>query len=312
MKLILVLIILVIVSIILVVQYTFNNSILRERKDENKAIEVLKNRGIYNEELKRLIDKSNYEELECISKEGYKLKGYYYEKHKNGDKGVILVHGYTANHFVHLPFIKMFFNEGFNVLLIDVRSHGMSEGKYATYGVYEKEDLALWVKILKNKLKNNAFVGLHGQSMGAATSLMYGGYKKDIDFIIADCGYSSGKEILKYQIKEKAKIPFFPLYQLLNIKTKILCKFDFNKVSPIEDIKDIDIPIFFVHGTKDETVPVRMSEEMFKLRNKEFDKILIVEGAIHMNCYDMCKDKYISELHEFLQLAKKLKEKSDD
>lgn len=310
-----IIIMILILGIIFILQYAFRNSILRERKDETKAINVLKKRGIYDENIRSILNKSNYEEIECTSNEGYKLNGYYYEKHKNGDKGIILVHGYTANHFIHAPFIEMFLNEGFNVLLIDVRSHGLSEGKYATYGIYEREDLAKWVKILKSKLRNDALIGLHGQSMGAATSLMYGKYGNDIDFIIADCGYSNGKEILKYQIKEKAKVPFYPLYNLLNLEAKLRCKFDFNKVSPIDDIKDISIPIFFIHGTDDETVPFWMSEEMFKTRNREYDKFLAVKGASHMTCYDKNKEKYIKEVHEFLEIAEKLKlekEKSED
>ncbi|MGL4572303.1 MAG: alpha/beta hydrolase [Clostridium sp.] len=299
--------IILIAAVIFIIEYTFKNSIMSERKSEEKAIEVLKNRKLYDDDLKKVLYESNYEEIDCISNDGLKLKGYYYEKHKRGDKGVILVHGYTANHIIQSPFIQLFLDEGFNVLLIDMRSHGNSEGKYATYGRHEKEDLHIWYKILKDRLKENAFIGLHGQSMGAATSLMYGGYQKNLDFIVSDCGYSNGKDLLKYQIHEKAKAPFNPIFYLLNKKVERVCKFNFNEISPIKDIKNLDIPILFVHGTNDITVPFRMSEEMFLSRGKDFDRFLKVSGAGHMVCYAMDKENYKNVLHEFLEQCYKLK-----
>ncbi|MEG2109003.1 MAG: alpha/beta hydrolase [Clostridium sp.] len=302
--------IIIIAAVIFVIEYTFKNSIMSERKSEEKAIEVLKNRKLYDDDLKKVLDTSNYEEIDCISKDGLKLKGYYYEKYKRGDKGVILVHGYTANHIIQSPFIQLFLDEGFNVLLIDMRSHGNSEGKYATYGRHEKEDLHIWYKILKDRLKENAFIGLHGQSMGAATSLMYGGYQNNLDFIVSDCGYSNGKDILKYQIQEKAKAPFKPIFYLLNKKVERVCKFNFNEISPIEDIKNLDIPILFIHGTADITVPCRMSEEMFLNRGKDFDRFLKVSGAGHMVCYAMDKENYKNVLHEFLEQCYKLKKRA--
>lgn len=306
-KIILVICIIILVSVIILVEYTYKNAIMAERKTEEIAIEVLKNRNLYNSELENLLEKSNYEEIECLSKEGYKLKGYYYEKYKNGDKGVILVHGYTANHIIHSPFVKLFLDEGFNVLLIDMRSHGNSEGKYVSYGMHEKEDLSIWHEILKSKLKEGAFIGLHGQSMGAATCLMYGAYKENVDFIVADCGYSDGKELMKYQIHEKSKAPFNIIYYLLNKKLKRKCNFSFDEISPIKDIKDLNIPIFFVHGTLDTKVPFRMSREMYDSRKKSFDKFLEVKDAEHMVCLAKETDSYKTMLHNFLEEAEDLK-----
>lgn len=58
---------------------------------------------------------------------------------------MIIVHGYTVSLHASTQYIDMFRDAGFNILLIDQRRHGGSQGKYTTYGYYEKYDVQTWV-----------------------------------------------------------------------------------------------------------------------------------------------------------------------
>lgn len=275
----------------------FKEVILDNRKDKMQMLKVLKERFLcdYDD-----YENLEYEEMEILSVDGFKLKGYYYNKFKESNKVMIIHHGYTANHYVCLQFLDIFFDEGFNVLLVDMRSHGESEGQYITYGHKEREDLNLWVDLIREKVGESGVIGLHGQSMGGATVLMYGGdYSEKIDFVIADCAYSSGKQILKYQFKQ-ADVPFFPIYNLLNRACRSRCGFDMNKISPIDCIKDKDIPVLFVHGTGDKVVPVEMSEEMFKAKKGNKNKLVLIQDAIHVGAYSKDKKAYIEAVKEFI------------
>ena len=276
----------------------FKRVILDERKDKDKMIKILKERFS--------CDYSNYEnleyeELEITSYDGLKLKGYYYNKFKDSKKVMIIHHGYTANHYVCLQFLDMFFEEGFNVLLVDMRAHGESEGQYITYGYKEQKDLDLWVDLVREKIGDDGIIGLHGQSMGGATVLMYGGnYTEKIDFVIADCAYSNGKEILRYQFKQ-SDVPFFPMYNIIKRECRKKCGFDMDKISPIDAIKDKDIPVLFVHGTGDNVVPLTMSEEMFKVKKGNKNKLLIIPDAIHVGAYSKDKEAYVKAIREFIE-----------
>ena len=288
---------------IFIVDYAFKNLVLAKRQTKEDAFNLLKTKGIYNIEDYNSLD---IEELNVKSNDGYKLKGYFIEKDKDCKKVMIIIHGYTANHFVSLQFVDMFLKDDFNVLLIDARSHGSSEGVYASYGFYERDDLDLWVDLIRSKIGSDGKIGLMGQSMGASTVLMYGGAHEDkIDFIIEDCGFSNGKEILKYQLKKVAHLPCKPFYYFINRRLRRKCLFSLDDVSPIDDIKDKEIPVLFIHGTEDGTVPFSMGEEMFKIKKGNKNIFYKVEGAVHVGCYPKDKEKYKEAVYNFINLALK-------
>lgn len=289
---------LVIVSILyFITNYAFKNIILSPRKTKEDAFNLLSEKNIYNKEN---FDESILEEIKIKSSDNLELNGYYVKNSCDSNKVMILIHGYTANHYMSLQFLDFYLNKGFNILLIDSRSHGKSLGKYATYGIKERDDIKLWIDFLRVKLGNHIIIGLHGQSMGASTALMYGGKYKDIDFIIADCPYSSGRDILKYQFKNIVKVPPYPLYQMVNTLFNIRCKFSMNKVSPLDDISNLKIPILFIHGKNDKIIPYSMSKKMYDIRNNPDDKILLVKDADHVDSYMCDKVTYEKTIDDFI------------
>ncbi|MBC5624240.1 alpha/beta hydrolase [Clostridium sp. NSJ-49] len=213
-------------------------------------------------------------------------------------------HGYTANHYIDYQFTDIFFEEGYNVLLIDMRSHGESEGKVASYGYNESKDIGSWVRWIKDKIGEDAYIGLHGQSMGAATVMLYGAtHPNDIKFVIEDCGFTSAREAIKFQFR-KVKIPFWPLYDLIRVKVKRKYKFDFNNISPEDAIVNSDIPVLFIHGDNDKVVPTWMGEALYNEKNGEMDRLYLVQGAGHMEAYSKDKEKYKQVVKEFLDNIK--------
>lgn len=293
----LILVILILIVGILATNFVVKMTLMAKRKDSKLMVEELwHNFGT---------DYRNYqhlpkEKITIKSEDGLKLNGYYHNVYPESKKIVIINHGYTANHFVTYQFTDMFFEEKYNVLLIDMRSHGESEGKFASYGYNESKDMGLWIKWIKNNVGEDTCIGLHGQSMGAATVLLYGGkYSNEIKFIISDCGFTRVKDAIRFQF-EQAKMPFWPLYDLARIKVKRKFKFDFNEISPREAIINSSVPVLFVHGKDDNIVPCWMSEKMYKSKNGSKDMIYLVDGANHMESYSKDKDKYKSKVKEFL------------
>lgn len=281
-----------------------NRAIFDKRKTEDDAIKVLKER--YNLDYNEFKD-DDYEELTITSKDGFKLKGYLYNKNPISKKVILITHGYTVNHIICTQFMKMFFELGFNVLLIDVRAHGKSEGKYTTYGIKEREDMSLWINKIKEIYGDNILLGLHGQSMGGATVLMCSKIRNDINFIISDCPYSNGRDILRYKFKQ-SNVPFFPIYQLVNFKIKSKYGFDMDDVSPIDDIKESKVPVLFIHGTSDTTTPPWMSKEMYKTKSGANDKLLLVKDGKHVGAFAKDREGYTKIVKEFIKKVIESKE----
>ena len=253
--------------------------------------------GLYSKyEFEKLVK----EEVEVKTLEGLILRGMFIERFKKCKKVMIIVHGYNFAFPRSLQFMEMFLKEGFNVLIIDQRGHGRSDGRYATYGYLEKYDLDLWVKWVLQRVGEEAVVGLHGQSMGGATALEYVSINKYVKFIIADCPYSDVWKLMKHQFTKINHVPMFPCAFITDFSLKRKAKFSFKDISPINSIKDKDIPIMFIHGSEDKVVPTYMSEEMFAIK-QGCKKLLIVEGAAHANAYATNKELYEKEVNSFIE-----------
>ncbi|MDO5022750.1 MAG: alpha/beta hydrolase, partial [Eubacteriales bacterium] len=104
------------------------------------------------------------------SEDGLKLNAHFYKK-EGAVNTAILVPGWKDIKEKFFAPLKMFYELNFNVLLIDQRAQGTSEGEYNTFGVKESGDVLRWVDYLKqNNLAEN--IVLWGISMGAATVML--------------------------------------------------------------------------------------------------------------------------------------------
>ena len=296
-----IIIILILVVLSLGVNIGLKETVMSKRKESRQMLEELWSR--FGTDY-RNYQNISVEEVIIKSYDGLKLKGYFHRVYKDSKKVVIMNHGYTANHYIDYQFTDIFFEEGYNVLLIDMRSHGESEGKVASYGYNESKDIGSWVRWIKDKIGEDAYIGLHGQSMGAATVMLYGAtHPNDIKFVIEDCGFTSAREAIKFQFR-KVKIPFWPLYDLIRVKVKRKYKFDFNNISPEDAIVNSDIPVLFIHGDNDKVVPTWMGEALYNEKNGEMDRLYLVQGAGHMEAYSKDKEKYKQVVKEFLDNIK--------
>lgn len=294
----LVVILLFILAISLAVKYGIKVTLMYDRKSKEQMIEELNNNF--------KTDYNNYthlpsEEITIKSDDNLNLKGVYHNVHPNSNKVVLINHGYTANRYVGYQFTDVFFEEGYNVLLIDMRSHGESEGEFASYGYNESSDIGCWVRWIKKRVGKDAYIGLHGQSMGAASVMIYGGtHSNEVKFIIEDCGFTTARDAIKSQFAS-AKIPFWPLYNLIRIKAKMAYRFDLDSISPKEAIINSNIPILFIHGKEDNIVPTWMSSDLYNSKKGSKDRLYLVDRAGHMEAYSTNKSVYKNVVKDFLK-----------
>ena len=108
-------------------------------------------------------------EVSIRSFDGLKLVGTYYEFEK-GAPIDILFHGYHGCAEQDLSGgVYRCQRLGHNVLIVDHRAAGKSEGHVITFGVNESRDAAAWVQYVVENIDPNAQILLGGISMGAAT-----------------------------------------------------------------------------------------------------------------------------------------------
>lgn len=241
------------------------------------------------------------EEFKISSKYGYKLSGIYLQDTSDSDNTVIICHGLGANKWRMLPLADMYLDFGWNVVLYDHRNHGDSGGEDISYGYYEKDDLQTIVEYVKQKNPDETII-VHGESLGAATALQHAYQNessKDVSLYVSDCGYSDLNELFSHRLSEDYNLPNIFFVEFASLFAKLRAGFYFGDVSPIEHMKEIDTPILFIHGGKDDYVPTYMSEEMFERKTGD-KKLFIVPDAGHAESFTKDRNGYVKAVGEFL------------
>ena len=240
-------------------------------------------------------------EVSIRSFDGLKLCGTYYEFQK-GAPIDILFHGYHGCAEQDLSGgVYRCQRLGHNVLIVDHRAAGKSEGHVVTFGVNESRDAAAWVQYVVDNIDPNAKILLGGISMGAATVMMASAMDLPANVVgtVADCGYTSAKDIIKKVIREM-HLPADLLYPFVRLGARLFGNFDPNENSPIASMPNCRVPVIFFHGDTDAFVPQSMSEENFAACTAP-KHLVITPGAGHGLCFPIDVDTYVREIEEFFK-----------
>lgn len=242
------------------------------------------------------------------SEDGLTLTGYYLPC-ENAKRTMVLVHGYHGSGVNDFGYISRFYYKmRSNILIIDQRAHGKSEGKYIGFGVKERYDCLRWIQYLNETYGDSLPIFLDGVSMGGATVLMTCDLNlpKNVAGIVADCGFTSPWEICRHVLRTVYHLPSFPILYFADWICRRKAHYSLKKVTTIETVKKSKVPILFVHGDTDNFVPTEMSRRNFAACDSE-KQLEIVKGAGHGLSYftDM---KYCEEkIRQFLETYTRMK-----
>ena len=239
-------------------------------------------------------------DVSIVSYDGLALRGRYYEKSK-GAPVDILLHGYRGSaerDFCGIAFCC--FALGHNVLLVDQRACGRSEGRLITFGVKESRDCLSWINFVLSEINKDAKIILVGISMGAATVMnaCEGQLPDNVIGAVADCGYTSARAVIK-KVMRDMKLPATLFYFYARAAALIFGGFDPDAVSSVGAMKSCRIPMLFFHGDTDGFIPYEMSRENFEACASEKKRLVIVKGAEHGMCFISDMESYYREVKSF-------------
>lgn len=284
-------------------------TIALNRKIKNKEEYKKKKSEEYKERQKKLEEESkwveeNTREIQIISYDNLSLKARILEKNRSNHKWVILIHCYKGNHIQLADVAKKFYQLDRNCLMVDLRAHGKSEGKYIGMGYQDKKDILKWIEYII-KQDEEAEIVLYGVSMGAATVMMTIGEKlpKQVKSAIEDCGYTSVWDEFQLRFKKILKIPTFPILPMASIISKMRAGYFFKEASCVQALEKAKTPILFIHGEEDRYVPFEMLETLYKVANSPKEK-LVIQGARHTEARKVNPTLYWSKIEEFIEKYK--------
>jgi fermentation-respiration switch protein FrsA (DUF1100 family) len=257
----------------------------------------------YHPILKKLMDEMdslNGESVYISIGKGKKLYATYY--HCSDDAPIhIQFHGYKGNYLRDFcGGNKLARDMGHNTLVIQERAHTQSFGRTISFGIKERYDCLSWIKYVNERFGDKTPIILSGVSMGAATVLM----ASDMDLpqnvvgIIADCPYSSPKEIIK-QVAEKRKYPASLVMPFIWLGGIIWGHFNLFESDPIRAVKNSKCPILLIHGEDDRFVPCCMSKKIYENSDKSKTTLITFPGAAHGMSYIVDTERYTKESEKF-------------
>lgn len=215
---------------------------------------------------------------------------------------VVAAHGFRswpAREFALVA--KHLYEQGYTVLYPYMRAHRKSDGKYITFGVKERYDIAAWAKLLAETHPDLPLF-LYGQSMGGASVIMASGLElpENTRGVIADSAFYSPKDVIGTALVQSYKVPTFPMLPAMDLWARIIAGYSLTATTCKEALDKTDLPFLFIHGTEDDLVPYEMGLQNYEHCHTE-KQMLTVEGAAHCCSYYVDPVRYISYVDAFLK-----------
>lgn len=256
--------------------------------------------------LKELVSyfKKDNEEVYIDSFDGLRLYGKLYILDKK--KPIfICFHGYKGNIYDNqIGIKKICFENDINILMVNQRSHGKSEGKSITFGINERRDVQSWANYVAKRFPDNKII-LVGTSMGGASVLMASdlALPNNVCGIVADCPFSSPLDVVKGYLNKKG-IPMSLGLNLVCMSALLVGRFDLKSHDCISSIKKSKVDILLIHSEEDSVVSCSNSRELHdKSRNNT--TLEIFNGADHGVSYLSDEERYTKIILNFIKKVNK-------
>jgi hypothetical protein len=213
-----------------------------------------------------------HEDVFIATADGVRLHGWWLPA-KGPARGTVLhLHGNAANVSNHLPLVAWLPGTGFNVLMLDYRGFGRSQGRPTLAGVVDDAAAALAHLRSRPDVDGERLIVL-GQSLGGATALRLLARDGDgVRLAVIEASFASYRGIARdAALRSVVLAPFLPA---------ALPALPPSRDDPVTALAAMRVPLLIVHGTADEVIPFSHGEQLAAAaRNAEFIR---VDGASHL------------------------------
>ena len=150
---------------------------------------------------------------------------------------------------------------GVNILAVDYRGYGKSEGKPDEAGVYRDADAAYDYLVKQRHFRAEDII-IYGHSLGGAVAVNLAS-RRPCGGLIVQSSFTSARAMARR------------MFAIPLIGYVVKSRFD-----SLQKIRDVHAPILIVHGTRDEVVPFAMGQQLFAAA-PEPKRFYPIEGAGH-------------------------------
>lgn len=248
----------------------YANMFIRETKDKwargNSAPENAEHTVMFNAGMKWGEENAAaMTEIEVTSFDGLKMKGEYFDFGFN--RAAIIMAGRAETCKYCYYFADLYQKNNYNIIVVDPRAAGLSEGKYTGAGMLESKDLEAWIGLVHEQFKIDHFV-IHGICIGSVAAIYVASrHNPYVDRIVLEGPFISFYNVLCQRTRNLGK-PTFPVCFQMGLLFKKIAGINIFKNKPIDAMKSVEVPMLMICGRQDKSsLP------------KYFDKINAASGS---------------------------------
>jgi hypothetical protein len=233
-----------------------------------------------------------YEDIYLTSADGVKLHAWWLPAQGQAKGTVLFLHGNAENISTHIASVYWLPAQQYNVLLLDYRGYGFSEGTPTLEGAQIDINSAMAYLVQRKDLDNKRIVIL-AQSLGAAMAIYnvaQSPYRANIKSLIAESGFSDYRGIVREKLASFWLT--WPLQWPLSFTIN-------NEYSPLPMVSKVSpVPMLIIHGDHDPVVPLAHGQTLFAAAS-EPKEMWVVEGGGHLAAF--AQKKYQQQLLIYLK-----------
>ncbi len=214
-----------------------------------------------------------------------RIHGWWIKGKQGNSKVLLYLHGNGLNISANVAHASRFYKLGFSVLLIDYRGYGLSEGTFPNeMQVYQDTSIA-WNYLVQELHVPPSHIFIYGHSLGGAIAIDLAVKHPDSAGLIVESSFTSIRDVVTY----RNSFRIFPVDLILT-----------QRFESIKKLPNLKIPVLFIHGLADSTIPYSMSQKLYAAAPKP-KKLILVPGAEHNDSADIAGDKYLQWVNTFTQ-----------
>jgi len=246
-----------------------------------------------------------YEQVEYKTQDDLSIKGWFIPIISEiKSPGILLVHGVGTNRSDVLDVAKFLHDDGYAVLLFDLRGHGLSDGDKTTFGLNEIYDISASFQFLsQQKNVDESRLGVYAISMGASSAILADNEMSFVNkfnkALVLDSPYASLDLLIEDMFSyERGYIT--PIASFISKETaKYLISDDLFKDTPLLAVRKIEKPIFFIHGAEDTLINKKHSILLYDQKKLGEKDIWLIPLSDHLEGYSSNKIEYEEKVKLF-------------
>ena len=217
----------------------------------------------------------DYEPVEIRAADGTELFAWFLPARGKPRATVLYLHGNAENISTQFANVAWMPARGFNVLALDYRGYGGSQGSPSFAGVQLDIDAAMRALLARPDVDPDRII-VFGQSLGAALAVHYvahSPYRSSVRAVVLDSPFSDYRGIVR------EKLAGFFLTWPFQWIARITVENDYSPSASVEAIAPI--PVLFIHGDDDLVVPPHHSQRLYE-RAREPKELWVLPDIGHI------------------------------